>query len=293
MKRDKPSNTALVVAAGLQLAREHAALPAGLMPAEALRCGEQLLQRVHPRLAGLLRQTWFRRLCNLLERATLPGICLHFALRKEIVRQYAHAAIAGGCTQVVVLGAGLDTLCTELKAARPDLCCIEIDHPAMQAARRKASDGTGIDFIAADLTQQALGAVLKVHPTFCRGAHTLFVAEGLLMYMPLDAVCALLTQMAAAAPHCDVTFTWFEPCADGRPGFRQRSRLVDAWLRWRGEPFLSSMPRAELAGLLSSLGFVLRSASASSDLLDTSAGTKRPIEGEYIASASAMRTTQT
>ncbi|QOL49175.1 class I SAM-dependent methyltransferase [Massilia litorea] len=215
MKPDKPSNTALIVAAGLQLARGNAALPADLMPAEALRCGEQLLQRVHPRLAGLLRKTWFRRLCNLLERATLPGICLHFTLRKQMVRQQVRAAIAGGCTQVVVLGAGLDTLCTELKAARPELCCIEIDHPATQSARRNGSDDTDIEFIAADLRQQELGAMLKAHPNFCRIASTLFVAEGLLMYMPLDAVRALLTQMAAAAPHCGVTFTWFEPLEHG------------------------------------------------------------------------------
>lgn len=286
MKPDKPSNTALIVAAGLQLAREHVVLSQ-----DALRLGEQLLEYAHPRLARMLRKPWFRRLCELLERATLPGICLHLALRKQIVRQHAHAAIAAGCTQVVVIGAGLDTLCMELKAARPDLCCIEIDHPATQLAKRAAHRGNEIDFIAGDLAQQELGELLKAHPHFRADASTLFVAEGLLMYLPLDAVRALFAHMAAAAPHSQVAFTWFEAHANGRHGFGQRSRLIDCWLKWRGEPFLSSMARTELATLLSGVGFALQNLNASSDLIDISWGTQRPIEGEYIALASTLRAT--
>jgi methyltransferase (TIGR00027 family) len=286
MKAAKPSNTALIVAGGLQLAGAQFALPAHALPREALRCGEALLRSAHPRLAGLLRKAWFRRLCLALEGATLPGICLHFALRKQILRRHAQAALAAGCTQVIVLGAGFDTLCMELKAARPDLCCIEIDHPATQAARRAAAGDGGIGFIAADLAQQALGTMLRAHPDFRAEASTLFVAEGLLMYMPLDAVRTLFAQMAAAAPRSQVAFTWFEPREDGQPGFHQRSRLIDWWLRWRGEPFLSGMARARLAEFLAGAGFVLEKLHASGDLMDGSRLTTRPIEGEYIALAS-------
>jgi len=289
MKPAKPSNTALIVAGGLQLAGAQFALPAHALPREALRRGEPLLRSAHPRLAGLLRKAWFRRLCLLLERATLPGICLHFALRKQILRRHAQAALAAGCTQVIVLGAGYDTLCMELKAARPDLCCIEIDHPATQAVKRAVAGDSGSSFIAADLAQQALGPVLRAHPDFRAEAPTLFVAEGLLMYMPLDAVRTLFAQMAAAAPRSQVAFTWFEPLADGRPGFRQRSRLIDWWLRLRGEPFLSGMARSGLADFLASTGLVLRQVNDSGDLLDGSQVTARPIEGEYIALALAHR----
>ena len=284
MKPDKPSNTALIVAAGLQLTRGH-----GALSPDTLHLGQQLLRHAHPLLASMLCKAWFRRLCTLLERATLPGICLHFALRKQILRQHAHAAIAAGCTQVVVIGAGLDTLCMELKAARPELCCMEIDHPATQAAKRAAHRDSDIGFIAADLAEQELGEVLKAHPNFRADASTLFVAEGLLMYLPPDAVRALFAHMAAAAPHSQVAFTWFEPLADGRHGFGQRSRLIDCWLKWRGEPFLSSMARTELASLLSGVGFALRNVNASSDLIDISCGAQRPIEGEYIALASTLR----
>jgi hypothetical protein len=83
-----------------------------------------------------------------------------------------------------------------------------------------------------------------------------------------------------------VAFTWFEPLANGRPGFRQQGRLVDAWLRWRGEPFLSGMASQELAGFLSGLGFALQRLDASSSVQDTTCAAEQPIEGEYIALAS-------
>jgi methyltransferase (TIGR00027 family) len=286
MKPHRPSNTALIVAAGVHLTREH-----GALSTDALHFGDHLLRCAYPRLTSLLRRPWFRRLCNLFERATLPGICLHFALRKQFLRLHAHAAIDGGCTQVVVLGAGLDTLCMELKATHPNLCCIEIDHPATQAGKRAAAGDKNIGFIAADFAQQGLDVTLRAHPDFREGAHTLFVAEGLLMYLPLAAVRTMFVQMAAAAPYCRVAFTWFEPLMDGTPNFRRPSRLIDCWLRWRGEPFLSGLARAELPRFLAGAGFTLQQLNASSDLLDSAYIGKQPIEGEYIALASAVRTT--
>jgi methyltransferase (TIGR00027 family) len=190
---------------------------------------------------------------------------------------------------VVVLGAGFDTLCAELKAASPGLGCFEIDHPATQAVKRAATPAEGVVYIAADLARQELAALLLAHPQFRAGASTLFVAEGLLMYVPPDAVDALFAQMAIAAPACQVAFTWLEPQADGRPNFRGRSRLVDAWLRWRGEPFLSGMARAALSRFLADQGFALQAVKASCDLVDGECAARRPIDGEYIALASAAR----
>lgn len=295
MRPDKPSNTALIVAAGLQLVRPTAAT-ASLLPDEAIRRGAALLRTAHPRMAGLLRRAWFGALCHALERATLPGMSLHLALRKRALRDHAHAAITAGCRQVVVLGAGLDTLCMELQAAHPQLCCIEIDHPATQAVKRRAAgaDGQGIRYIGVDLALEALGTVLGACPAFRADAPTLFVAEGLLMYVPLDAVASLFAQMAAAAPDSRVAFTWLEPQAGGRPNFRHRSRLVDFWLRLRGEPFVSGMPRGELGRFLSDAGFVMDGVIDSVDLLAEAQRAALgpgglPIAGEYICFARTSR----
>ena len=294
MKPGKPSNTALIVAAGLQLVRPEAAvLP--LLPGDAIRRGASVLAAASPRLAGLLRKGLFRATCHLLERATLPGTCLHFALRKRALRVHARAAMAAGCRQVVVLGAGLDTLCMELLADYPALCCIEIDHPASQAVKRRAAGagGRGVHYLGADLAQQPLAPLLASCPAFRAGVPTLFVAEGLLMYVPLDAVAALFGQMAVAAPACSAAFTWLEPQADGRPNFSRPSALVDGWLKLRGEPFLSGVARGELAGFLRAAGFVLDGVSDSVDQLGEAqraalAPAHLPLAGEYIGLAHAL-----
>lgn len=291
MRQDKPSNTALIVAAGLQLVRPCAAT-APALPHEAIRRGVALLAAAYPRMAGLLRKRWFRALCHALQRATLPGISLHFALRKRALRDHARAAVDSGCSQVVVLGAGLDTLCIELRARYPALRCIEIDHPATQGVKRRAleMDAHRIDFIAADLAHQPLSEVLRACPAFDRDAPTLFVAEGLLMYVPQDAVAGLFAQMAAAAPDSRVAFTWLEPQADGRPNFARRSRLVDFWLRLRGEPFMSGMRRGGLRRFLGDAGFRLTAVFESADLLGdaqrAALGARGlPLAGEYIGFA--------
>jgi methyltransferase (TIGR00027 family) len=294
MSPDKPSNTALIVAAGLQLVRPREDC-AHLVPREAQRMGAALLDGAYPKLASLLRNRAFARACRALERATLPGILLHYALRKQRLRQHAAVAIAGGCSQVVVLGAGLDTLSMELKAAHAHLCCIEIDHPATQAGKRAGAgiNGQTIHFVSADLTRQTLAAVLGACNAFDPGAATLFVAEGLLMYMPITQVAHLfsqITQMTQAAAQCQVAFTWFELQSDGKPNFNTRSRLVDLWLALRCEPFMSGQPRAQLGAFLASNGLAMQNVSDSVDLLTDEVraaltGAEMPVRGEYICLA--------
>jgi methyltransferase (TIGR00027 family) len=292
MKPGKPSNTALIVAAGLQLVRPTVAT-APVMPVEAIRRGAILLRTAYPRLAVLLRKPWFVHVCRMLERSILPGISMHFALRKRILRDHARAAIGAGCRQVVVLGAGLDTLCMELATAYPGLCCIEIDHPATQGRKRRAAGegGQEVHYISVDLAEHSLGSALNACPAYRRDVRTLFVAEGLLMYLPLDAAAELFAQMAAAASKVQVAFTWLEPQADGLPNFTRPSRLVDFWLRVRGEPFLSGMARRELGRFLGGAGFIPEHVCDSADRLkgtqqSTIEDGELPVVGEYICLAS-------
>ncbi|HEU4778079.1 MAG TPA: SAM-dependent methyltransferase [Telluria sp.] len=291
MRENKPSNTALIVAAGLQLASEQRTLT-HLMPLDAIRRGAAVLRAAHPRMAAMLPKPWFRRVALFFERATLPGISLHFALRKRLLRRHAQAAIAAGCRQIVVLGAGFDTLCAELLAADPALRCIEIDHPATQRIKRAAvgEGGHGVHFIGVDLAAQPLAGVLAGCAVFDSTIPTLFVAEGLLMYVPPDAVATLFRQMRVAAPACRVAFTWLEPQADGKPNFRRRSMLIDWWLAVRGEPFMSGMLRGDLPAFLAQNGFELDAVDESDALLgpaERRAVGERdmPLAGEYICFA--------
>lgn len=293
MKPGIASSTALTVAAGLQLVHRDARYQ-HLVPEAAARLGAALLTVVHPRLAGFLEHGWFRTMCCWLERATLPGILLHYALRKQMVRNLAHASIAAGCRQVVVLGAGLDSLCMELLTTDPGICCIEIDHPATQPAKVRGLAASqlrdSINFVSADLGCIDLRDALAECPAYRADEKTLFVAESLLMYLPSSAVERLLGQIAAAAVDSRFAFTWFEPGPDGQPDFSPRSRLVALWLRMRGEPFLSGLARQALPEFLELHGFAMLSVADSMEAMGpagcmTIPPRLHPICGEYICLA--------
>jgi Leucine carboxyl methyltransferase len=77
-----------------------------------------------------VRQCWFRPIAKLIERITIPGILLHYALRKKCIRELVRSALANGIAQVVILGAGFDPLSSELQGEFPTARFWEIDHPA-------------------------------------------------------------------------------------------------------------------------------------------------------------------
>ena len=79
----------------------------------------------------IVQQTWFRPIAKLVERITIPGILLHYALRKRCIRELLRSALANGVAQVVILGAGFDPLSSELQGEFPTARFWEIDHPAM------------------------------------------------------------------------------------------------------------------------------------------------------------------
>src|SRR4051794_31802357 len=86
-------------------------------------------------------QRWLTRmpaLARAIERATVPGLCLHFMLRKRWIEHAVRSALARGARRVVVIGAGYDTLALRLAREFPALRFTEVDHPATQAVKRAA-----------------------------------------------------------------------------------------------------------------------------------------------------------
>src|SRR5690606_38935189 len=125
---------------------------------------------------------------RLFERLVLPGITGHYAWRKRRIHAWARNAVAAGATQVVILGAGFDALGQQLVLAHPQLRIFELDREAVVTTKWHALRDLGLDlssqcFIACDLAHGLDAAALDVVPGFDPGAHTLVVAEGVLMYL--------------------------------------------------------------------------------------------------------------
>src|SRR5438876_10636291 len=95
----------------------------------------------------------------MIERITIPGILLHYALRKKCIAKLARSALANGGTQVVVIGAGFDPLSSELRREFPTALSWEIVHPATQRHNVRGCSEFGIErlhFVATDLSGAAL-----------------------------------------------------------------------------------------------------------------------------------------
>jgi methyltransferase (TIGR00027 family) len=191
----------------------------------------------------------------LIERITIPGILLHYALRKKCIRELVRSALTNGVTQVVVLGAGFDPLSSELQQEFPSAQFWEIDHPATQRHKVRACSGIGIErvhFVAVDLSAFGLDREALIGSGFDPAKRTFWIAEGLLMYFPADVVSFLTKTLSTlSASGSELAFTFMEKQGDGRVRFSSQTKLVDSWLRRRGEPFLWGTTRNELANIVS------------------------------------------
>ena len=80
---------------------------------------------------------------------------------------------------------------------------------------------------------------------------TMWIAEGLLMYLTRENVSSLVrTFKRLSAPGSQFVFTFMEKQGNGRIRFDSQSKLVDRWLCRRGEPFLWGTTRSEFVDLV-------------------------------------------
>ncbi|MEP2775035.1 MAG: class I SAM-dependent methyltransferase [Luteolibacter sp.] len=205
------------------------------------------------RRCGWMRWMFFRFMDFM-----VPGIVLHYILRKRGIEAEVRKSLATGAAQVAVLGAGYDLLAWMLHEEFPEVNFIEFDHPATQAPKRSAlPESRNFHYGEIDLEKEAFGEVASSCPHFNKGVPTVFIAEGLTMYLREGRVAELLADFSRLSGDTGrVIFTFMEKDQDGSIDFRDQRRGVGTWLRWRSEPFLWGIRREDLSGFLelSSLG---------------------------------------
>jgi methyltransferase (TIGR00027 family) len=259
-KHYRPSSTATLIAAAMAfLAGRPETAP--LVYAENARLAGWLLHS-HSRklrlLAAALEQPWSPPLVRWVESRSIPGILEHFAQRKRVLDGIAREHLgAGDIGQLVVLGAGFDTLASRLTVALPEIRAVEVDHPHTQAWKKRALESCGIgaprDFFPADLGRAASLAWLPRE-----GRPMLWIAEGLTMYLQEPQVRELFSQVRAySAAGSRIAFTFLEPGPRGGADFARRSSPVGLWLRSVREPFHWGIRREDLGAFLADLGLRL------------------------------------
>ena len=181
----------------------------------------------------------------------MPGQFEAFAHRKAFCERQVREGIGAGAGQVLVLGAGYDTMGWRLAPEFAEVQFFEIDHPATARLKAKGIDAMGqranLHLIAEDLGERQLVDVLDADEAWDSTARTVIVAEGLLMYLPPNAVGALFAQCAAiCGAGSRIAFTYIGTRSDGRPDAGPWTRLALWILRISGEPWLWSIRTDEL-----------------------------------------------
>jgi methyltransferase (TIGR00027 family) len=296
MRADRPSSTALLIAAAsVFLSRDRRLcdlVPAGAAPWCAACLGAVsagTLSSVEALSHPALR--WAARLA---ERVTIPGLLLHFMVRKRWIEEAVRAGIARGCAQVVVLGAGFDTLALRLAPEFPQAQFFEIDHPATQRAKRSAVEAHGLHeanlrLVGADLASAGLEETLAGTP-FRPERRSVFVVEGLLMYLAQAEIDALFGAISRLQPaQSRLVFTVMEPARDGHSRFHNATVLVRGLLSLWKEPFKSALPGSGLPAFLAPFGYRLKELARAGHLRAGYLGDERktlPLaEGELLALA--------
>ncbi len=260
MKQDEASSTAYTVMQGLL---HTAGTPsyAGLVDGETVNIGKVFLNHTPEGRQRLqqLEQPLSRTLLQAMQRIMLPGISLHYALRKKFIESHAMQAVADGVTQVVVLGAGFDTLALRLASHHPQIQCIEIDHPATSQAKQAAFShasltADNLHLLAVDLAEKRLDELLRDNPLFDEQRPTLFVCEGVLMYLPTEAVTTLFQALRGFNPDTQLLFTATSPMASPN---NNSTWLLRLYLALKGEPLNWAMEPGEMDGFLQGLGYDL------------------------------------
>lgn len=279
MKPQQASSTAKLIAAAMVMLHNDPRTRS-LVAAETAELSERCLSG-DPWLAASARHAASRAVWLALERRLLPGIVQHFARRKRWIERQCRAAIADGATRVMVLGAGFDALGTRLSRQSDHIEIIEIDHPATQAVKRAVVESPAsqpLRFMACDLGNDELPAALMNDPR-----KTVVIAEGLLMYLAEPTVDRLFDQVHALSPAgVQFIFSHLVLWPSGRAGLRPCSRLIDAWLAWRGEPFTWAIASQAVPALLHRHGFTLIDSATPTDLAEGIA-----LQGENLVSCRA------
>ena len=190
----------------------------------------------------------------------MPGQFEAFAYRKAFCEHQVREGINAGSIQILVLGAGYDTMGWRLAPEFTDVNFFEIDRPGTSRLKAKGIHAMGqrpnLHLIAEDLSKRDLVLVLRANKAWNPISSTVVIAEGLLMYLPADAVRTLFCHCAAiTGPNSRFAFTYIGTQADGRPDAGRWTSLAMWILEAYDEPWLWCKSPEELCSLLKETGW--------------------------------------
>jgi methyltransferase (TIGR00027 family) len=166
-----------------------------------------------------------------------------------------------GVRQYVVLGAGLDTFAQRSPEVAAGLRIFEVDRPGPQAwkRRRLVELGFGIPewlrLVAVDFESDASWWERIQAAGFDAGRPAVVASTGVIVYLTLDAITAMLRQVARLAAGSTLAATFMPPLDRVEPEERPLRQVTERFARAAGTPLVSFFTPAEMLALAREAGF--------------------------------------
>lgn len=250
MKQDQVSSTAFTVMQGILYIAQSSPF-SYLVKSDVVEVGKKLLmdseegqRRLQQLASPILPLT-----VKVKEFLMLPGITLHYVLRKSYIEDKAIEAITNGTKQIVNLGAGFDTLAWRFCQQHEEVNFIEIDHPATSnykknALQKDADHLANMHFLSVDFSQQNLFQALDTCEHFDRSLPTLYICEGVLMYLSREDINTLFKSIEElTGKDSQLIFTAIEPQHSAKNNIRS---LLYFYLKAVNEPICWVQDSSEL-----------------------------------------------
>ena len=255
MHQDKASSTALLIAKSQLLLSSN--VVSDIRKGYYNACVEAF-EKKHWNPKGLSRYYY-----NFIDRLIIPGIYLHYALRKLCIEDTSKSFLdKNAVQQVVVIAGGFDPLSAILSKEYKNVAFFELDHPATHKVKKTAITKLGelnnLTLIPADLTKESILDSLN-NSTFSLDIPTLFIAEGITMYLDEKEVEIFFRQIRSCCKNKEsyLIFTYMNKQPSNSIQFESVSKLVDYWLWIKKEVFKWGIKTSKLAEFIEKVNYKL------------------------------------
>lgn len=190
-----------------------------------------------------------------------PGVMGYLAARDRYIDDALQDFLERGLQQLVILGAGFDSRAYRFEKLRSQVKIFEVDHPATQStklSRLQAIFGevpSWVTFVPVDFNTQSLEGRL-LESGYDSGLKTLFIWQGVSMYLTAEAVDATLSFVQrSSAPGSAIIFDYiYQSVLEGQ----QKHGEVSGMRRYRfmtGEGLTFGIPEGKIGDFLTARGF--------------------------------------
>ena len=214
---------------------------------------EEVRRRFNKPLRSLLIRMWVNWM--------FPGVHNAVISRVRYMDDCVARCLENGLEQMVIIGAGYDMRAYRFNGLAEKVNVFELDHPATQERKREIIQRIfdtlpgHVTHVPICLDRDKISQKL-FESEYDRSKRTLFIMEGLLMYLPPSYVDKILGFIrTTSGPGSWITFDYLPPSMiDGTINVKEGRNMVKGVKKW-GEPFRFGLEHDEAKAFLSARGF--------------------------------------